>query len=46
MIRFDESVVPRASPDCLDEVLTRRFLREAPMTGRSVATHSCREWDD
>ena len=28
MIRFDESVVPRTSPEHLDEELTRRFLRE------------------
>ena len=28
VIRFDESVVPRTSPDHLDEELTRRFLRE------------------
>ena len=27
-IRFDESVVPRTSPEHLDEELTRRFLRE------------------
>ena len=28
VIRFDESVVPRTSPEHLDEDLTRRFLRE------------------
>ena len=28
VIRFDESVVPRTSPEHLDEELTRRFLRE------------------
>ena len=28
VIRFDESVVPRTSPDDLDEELTRRFFRE------------------
>ena len=28
VIRFDESVVPRTSPEYLDEELTRRFLRE------------------
>ena len=28
VIRFDESVVPRTSPEHLDDELTRRFLRE------------------